>query len=522
VALEQDDWKQKYKELAQECEALQRDTDSTASRARALSSQLALGLRGQSAALDAELDLLLQMMRKPDINGQFDRVLGRVERQIKLLDDQRLSVSKDIRVGFERWINQLRSINQSEPFTNLLNASERRVPEAAEHFYKLAELLQELVELQKGLLPAQAENEHSFALSASDPNDVVDLEMLESRIATEMLNLIEALNIEASGLALARELIARIEKGIPAADLPDVMASLVKLARLSTGLEHQEFETYLLSLNEQLTYVQDFLSQSRQEESRAFEAHQQLDHKVRRDVSKLHQSVKSSNDLLSLKKAVAEQLTSIVRTMDRYKDHESEREGRMQQRYDALVERVEQMEVEAGRVRSRMEEERVKARTDPLTGLPNRAAYDDQLATELERWQRYNTPFSVAVVDLDRFKRINDDYGHLAGDKVLRLVARVLQRNLRGSDFIARYGGEEFVLIFPSTGKRDSLVAADKLREAVKASPFNFKGEPVMVTASFGVAEVQPDDDAETLFGRADCALYRAKEGGRDRVIGSE
>ena len=126
------------------------------------------------------------------------------------------------------------------------------------------------------------------------------------------------------------------------------------------------------------------------------------------------------------------------------------------------------------------------------------------------------------MVDLDRFKRINDEYGHLAGDKVLRLVARVLQRNLRGSDFIARYGGEEFVLIFPSTGKRDSLVAADKLREAVKASPFNFKGEPVMVTASFGVAEVQPDDDAETLFGRADCALYRAKEGGRDRVIGSE
>jgi diguanylate cyclase len=520
VALEQDDWKQKYKELAQECELLQQRAELAEARTRALSTQLTLGLRGQSAGLDAEFDLLREAIQSAASDSQFDRVLGRIERQIKLLDDQRLSTSKDIRNGFERWLGQLRQLSDNEPFANLLNGTARRIPEASEHLYKLAALLLEMVELQKGLLPRN-DDAHAFALNESDRDDVVDLEVLESRVATEMLQLIEALNVEASGLALARQLIERIEGGVKAAELPEVMAELVKLARLSTGLEHQEFENYLLTLNEQLAYVQEFLAQSKTEEGKAFEAHQQLDRQVRQDVTKLHRSVKESKDLLSLKRAVAQQLSSIVQTMDAYREREEEREQRMQARYESLLEKVEQMEIETGRVRSRMEEEQLKARTDPLTGLPNRVAYEDQLATELGRWQRYNTPFSVAVVDLDRFKRINDEYGHLAGDKVLRLVARVLQSNLRASDFIARYGGEEFVLLFPSTVGRDALAAADKLREAVAASPFNFRGQPVKVTASLGVAQVADGDDAETLFARADGALYKAKEQGRDRVLGA-
>ncbi|MBV1789242.1 GGDEF domain-containing protein [Marinobacterium sp. D7] len=515
---EQDDWKQKYKELAQECEVLQQQVDAAQTLNRTLSNQLALGVRGQSAALDVELDQLRDLVQKSAGGSQFDKALARVERQIKLLDDQRLSVSGDIRNAFERWLGQLRGLSQSEAFANLLKSAARRVPDASEHLYKLSSLLLEMVELQKGLLPRSTE-EQSFALNHGNQEDSLDLELLESQVAEEMLKLIEALNVQSSGVALARQLIERIESGLKIAEIGEVMVDLVKLARLSAGLEHQEFENYLLNLNEQLAYVQNFLSHSQDEERLAFEAHQHFDREVRQNVSKLHQSVKSSNDLPSLKQAVSQQLNSIVQSMDQYRLRESEREKRMQVRYESLLEKVEQMEAETSRVRSRMEEEQLRARTDPLTGLPNRVAYDDQLKDTMGRWERYQTPFSVAVIDLDRFKEINDAYGHLAGDKVLRLVARVLQRNLRSSDFIARYGGEEFVVIFPSTVDADARAAAEKLRDAVAKSPFNFHGEPVTVTASIGVAEVSNGDDDDKVFARADSALYKAKEQGRNKVV---
>ncbi len=179
---------------------------------------------------------------------------------------------------------------------------------------------------------------------------------------------------------------------------------------------------------------------------------------------------------------------------------------------------VTEMEEETRRVKAHMEEERQKARTDALTGLPNRAAYDDHMAKEFERWSRYQQSFSVAIGDLDFFKKVNDTYGHLAGDKVLKLVARVLSKNLRTSDFIARFGGEEFVVLMPSTTAEEGARAIDKLRASISKSPFNFHGKPVTITMSFGITQTQDADTPDDLFGRADKALYEAKQKGRDRV----
>jgi diguanylate cyclase len=204
--------------------------------------------------------------------------------------------------------------------------------------------------------------------------------------------------------------------------------------------------------------------------------------------------------------------------MEEFRVQEQEREDRLNQRYDELLQKVDQMELETSKARARMQEEQLRARTDPLTGLPNRTAYEQHLDTEIQRWERYGASFSMAVGDIDFFKRINDQLGHLAGDRVLRLVAKVLRQNLRSTDFIARFGGEEFVILFPSTQAQEALQATEKLRLAVQSSPFNFKGEPVEVTLSFGVAEIEDGDDQESLFSRADKALYRAKEQGRNQT----
>jgi two-component system cell cycle response regulator len=168
-----------------------------------------------------------------------------------------------------------------------------------------------------------------------------------------------------------------------------------------------------------------------------------------------------------------------------------------------------------------------QAMTDPLTGAFNRRYMDACLATAIERRRRTGEPASLLMIDVDHFKRINDRHGHLAGDEVLRLVARRIGGAVRGSDVAARYGGEEFVILLPATGREAGGLLAERIRRAVADEPFEITGSalPLPVTVSIGVAEhhdVAGTDDldvaAEQLLARADTALYEAKAAGRNNV----
>ena len=159
---------------------------------------------------------------------------------------------------------------------------------------------------------------------------------------------------------------------------------------------------------------------------------------------------------------------------------------------------------------------RVQSVTDALTGLPNRRAFDERLVLETALAARYPRPLAVVMLDLDRFKDINDRHGHPAGDRVLCAVARVLDRQRRASDLVARHGGEEFAAILPHTDAPAALVWAERVRAAIAAIP----GLPASVTASLGVAAVEGPAAVtpEALVEASDRALYAAKQAGRNRV----
>ncbi len=161
------------------------------------------------------------------------------------------------------------------------------------------------------------------------------------------------------------------------------------------------------------------------------------------------------------------------------------------------------------------------AHTDSLTHLLNRRALTIRLVAELERVRRYNSPLTMLMIDLDHFKGINDTYGHLVGDEVLRGIGMILQRSVRSVDMVARYGGEEFVVVLPETGETGSVAFAERIRQRVEQHNFEAaRSSNVRVTVSIGVSCFPSPhvDSAEDLFARADAALYRAKDRGRNQV----
>jgi len=164
-------------------------------------------------------------------------------------------------------------------------------------------------------------------------------------------------------------------------------------------------------------------------------------------------------------------------------------------------------------------EQQEQAFIDSLTGLPNRRFFDEELALEVARMQRYSSVTSALFLDLDHFKNINDTYGHQAGDEALKTVAGVLKGRLRTSDIAARYGGEELVVLLPGDDELIAALVAEELRHEIATTPINFENHQFHVRTSIGVAEIDPFAKSDELLKDADEALYAAKRQGRDRVV---
>jgi diguanylate cyclase (GGDEF)-like protein/PAS domain S-box-containing protein len=190
---------------------------------------------------------------------------------------------------------------------------------------------------------------------------------------------------------------------------------------------------------------------------------------------------------------------------------------------DAQGRAVGAMEVFNDRTARIEQAERIKelerlALVDELTRLPNRRHFNDALGHRLAEWQRHGRPFGVLMMDVDRFKQVNDECGHLLADAILKLVARTLQANCRSFDIVARWGGEEFGAIISQVDVQQLVLVAEKFRAMVAASDLRLPGQDFCITISVGATTAQANDTVMTLLKRADQALYQAKHQGRNRV----
>lgn len=341
---------------------------------------------------------------------------------------------------------------------------------------------------------------------------------IAEHVQATLFGLLDDLQLPESHGPQAAALRERVERGLNWYELVPVLDDLAVLMRAATSESQREFENYLQSLNERLSTMQDNLSAAHEGVAQSQEAARVLDDELRQHVGGLRHSVLEANDLASLKQAVRTRLDGLLATADAYQQRHSQHENQLGERLQQLVGRVTSLEQAASGLRQRLEEQRQLALVDTLTELPNRAAWDERLEVEVARWQRYGGELLLAVLDVDHFKRINDDFGHLAGDRVLKIIAAELRKRLRKTDFIARFGGEEFALLLPHTPLPEGLRLLDTLRQGIEQCPFHFKGEPVTVTLSGGLGRFAEGETLEQVFERADHALYAAKDAGRNRI----
>ena len=285
----------------------------------------------------------------------------------------------------------------------------------------------------------------------------------------------------------------------------------------SLHTEVSGLNSFLMVIKARLGEVSGFVDLEKNERSVASSARDDLNKSMQLSLDTMRGRVNAAADITQLKNDIQRQIGIIDGNLNAFMKSEGARSDRVDQQHGALAKQLEELGREADKLRKQLSEAQDQALHDTLTGLPNRLAYNERMAMEHARWMRSGQHMSLVVLDIDRFKSINDTWGHQAGDRVLKYLARELSSQIRAQDFFGRFGGEEFVLILPDTHRAGALKLADSLRRHIEACRFKFKDQPVSVTISCGVAEFTPKEAPAHAFERADTCLYAAKNNGRNR-----
>ena len=472
------DLRQKYFDAIAQLEAGEARWAQLEVTLRRLVGRLCLAARGRAAPLDAELRKVSDLVRGRGETKAIEESLEPLSRAIAALDDSTLE-------------------SAGSTTTSRALAYSGFVPPSAE---------------TSGLRP------ELHAVPDAVPTGV-DLEDEEAKVQTVIVAVLERL----SRLPELRPALADLRERSKDSLSPDEFAEgLEKVARLvgeqraALLREKREIEDLLQQMDVRLAEIASYLASESADQKSAQTSSQQFDLLVTSEVRSLNSDVQGAQDLALLRTRVRDRLETISHHLQAFRAREGARVSAQLDRTQRMRVRVTDLEREIHGLHKSLQEEQSLRMIDALTGIPNRAAYDDRIRHEFMRWQRENAPVSVLAWDIDRFKEINDAYGHSAGDKVLRVIAQHLAHHVRGTDFVARYGGEEFVMLLIGTDSTQASQTADKIRVGIESMGFHFHNKPVAVTASCGITTFRGDDTPESIFDRADRALYRAKDSGRN------
>jgi len=521
-----DQWKQKYYSALDEIESNERRVEQLTSTLRNSLSRLPVAALGQHPALDKHLEKLRNLAKRTESLGEIDRLLDRVADNLKEIELRRNAGSGKMETepasaaDSNRIVSGLlvhiadihdRKFGKSRTSAALRARSSRASAEQA------TSIVDEFVELLLG---------HDQSRTA-DPTEtstaVGTVETTGTTSSKELLmQLLEQLDLPDSLNRQAELLRNRIESAASDASLSPALKAIARLVsdlRKSVDKDRAEIGEFLRRLNIELAEIDKGISRTSELSAELQNSAEQFDRNMAAEIRSMRHDLDQADDLDRLKQSVSTRINIIHEHLGQFRTSGLKSHAELLSELHSMKQQFDQANSIAGKLRQELEQERARSHTDALTQLPNRLAYNERMQQEYDRWSRYGQPLSLAVIDIDFFKKINDSYGHKAGDKTLALIARSLKKHMRSSDFIARFGGEEFVVLLPNTDGSNAYTAADAVRKKIELTEFHYHGSRVPITISCGVSEFVKGDEPEQAFERADQGVYKAKQQGRNQVV---
>jgi diguanylate cyclase len=501
---------------------------SQAERSRSIQfiAKLMQACRGHDRELDSKLAKLKQKLDGQPSLTHLDQDLAAIE---KLLQQHSTALEESISLtagAIELGSRQLKSLKGFPEETRKSLKAFLAAPNGyglSDHQRRVTQLLefyQQAIKIQ--LLPANLPSDTAGQGLASASKETGEASAcldgkVYSRIADELQRLITELDFAgAVGESLA-EIRRQLLMGMDPTLLAESCLQVIQLIIEGTREERKSSRAFLTALNESLSSVHFNFTESLDEGRALQQASQTSRVALDNEVQAIDDTLTRHHSSEALKEAISEHMATIGLLL-RERESMTARELHLITRLSTMEAKLRLMKEETAEYKKRLTIQKHKLFLDSLTQVHNRAALDERLELEYKRWLRYRTHLCLAIIDIDHFKNINDNYGHMAGDKALKVVAKALQKSLRDTDFIARFGGEEFVVLLPNVNPDKFETPLENLRKAIKSIPFRFRDARVEITISIGATLFKEGDQPSDAFERADKALYGSKNGGRDRV----
>ncbi len=296
---------------------------------------------------------------------------------------------------------------------------------------------------------------------------------------------------------------------------------ITEIHHIIHGINHEkiEMESLIVDVTRQLNEISNVLTDEQTDTLAGRKDAVDLQNLMTTSVENIQSQVNQESDINKLKSGIKDHLDSIKSGVSSFISRDNHRYQKAEQRNQKLQIQIKTMEQESDQLQQKLNENRHKLMFDTLTGVRSRLSYDENLEQEILRWYRFQETFCFAILDIDHFKRVNDQFGHNAGDKALQIVAKMMTQKIRKTDYLFRIGGEEFVLLLPKTTLKNGKPLVEKIRASVGKTSFHFKKQKVEISLSAGLTEIISTDNAESIYERADKALYEAKNSGRNQLI---
>ncbi len=508
----------------QELDGMASFSDAERTRSIQFIGKLMQACRGHDRELDNRLAKLKQKLEGNPPLTSIDADLIAIE---KLLQQHSHTMEESIsltRAAIDLGSKQLKTIKGFPEDTRralkefLASPESYGIGDHQKKVIRLLEFYQQAIKIQllprKPLIPPSVEI--PTELSSPAPTDSFDVKA-HAQISDELQRLITELDFAgAVGESLA-DIRRQLLGGITPALLAEVCLQIIELIIEGTREERKASQAFLSTLNESLSSVHYSFTESL-DEGRALQNAAHLSGQaLERELAAIDRAMAAHDSPQILRGAISGHLDTI-RRLQQEREEMANRERHLLTHLSNMEAKLRLMKDETAEYKKRLTIQKHKLFLDSLTQVHNRAALDERLELEYKRWLRYGTPLCLAIIDIDHFKHINDNYGHMAGDKALKVVAKALQNALRDTDFIARFGGEEFVVLLPNINPDKYQKPLENLRQTIKSIPFRFRDARVEITISIGATLFRTGDHTTDAFERADKALYSSKHSGRDQV----